>query len=66
MQSTEEEKRVVSKFYLEQSQYYSLGDNISDSSEKLVWRDRGEVHRYVILVKGDTWNKTYIFAEGCC
>ena len=41
------------KFYLGQNEYCSLGDNTSDSSEKLLQRGRGGgIVEYVILVKG--------------
>ena len=42
------------KFYLGQNQDDSLGDSISDSSEKLL--QRGKIRIYVILVKGCTCN----------
>lgn len=46
-----------------QSQGYSLGENISDSSEEGTCLKIGKVHIYVILVKGDTLNKAYIFQK---
>ena len=45
--------KVRVKFYLGQSEDYSLGDSISASSEKLLQRGRGKVSVYVILVKGE-------------
>ena len=45
--------KVRVKFYLGQSEDYSLGDSISASSEKLLQRGRGKVRIYVILVKGE-------------
>ena len=39
-------------FYLGQKEDYSLGDSISDSSGKLLWKGKGEVSIHVILVKG--------------
>ena len=40
------------KFYLGQNEDYSLGDSISDSSEKLLQRGDRKVNIYAVLVKG--------------
>ena len=39
------------QFYLEQNEDCSLGDVISDSSEKLLQRSKGEISIYVIMEK---------------
>ena len=36
------------KFYLEQNEDYSLGDSLSDRSEKLLQRGMGKIIIYVI------------------
>lgn len=41
----------------------SLGDNISDGSEKLLQRGRGKVRIYAILVKGSTCNQLHILQK---
>ena len=41
------------KFYLWQNEDYSLRDNASDSSERLLQRGSGEKSIYKILVKGE-------------
>ena len=52
------------KFYWGQNEEYSLGDNISDSSEKLLQRGREEVNIFVILVKGEyMWQSTYLLQK---
>ena len=45
-----------------QNEDYSLGDNISDNSEKLLQIGRGKVSIYVNLVKGEyIQSSTYVF-----
>ena len=63
--STEKKKHSVwVKFYLGQNEDDSLGDSISDSSEKLL--QRGKVSIYVILVKGEYMQlSTYFFVRFC-
>ena len=64
--STEKKKKhsVWVKFYLGQNEDDSLGDSISDSSEKLL--QRGKVSIYVILVKGEYMQlSTYFFVRFC-
>ena len=41
----------------------SLGDNISDSFEKLLQRGRGKVRIYAILVKGEYMQPTTYFLQ---
>ena len=56
-------------FYLRQYEDCSLGDNTSNSSEKLLQRCRGEGKDsiYVILVKGEyIQSSTFIFLENFC
>ena len=43
--------RIVSCFLMEPNQDYSQGDNLSDSSEELLQKGRGEVSIHMILVK---------------
>ena len=55
------------KLYLGQNEDCSLGDSISDSSEKLLQRGGGEDSIYVSLVKGEyKQSSTYFFAKGFC
>ena len=53
--------RVKVKFYLEQNEDYSLGDSISDSSEKLLQRGSGGRSIYMILVKGKFNSVKHLF-----
>ena len=57
--------RVVS-YYLRQNEDYSPGGSISDSTEKLLQRGRGE-GQYICDFGEDryTYNQTNIFAEAC-
>ena len=48
-------------FIWEQNEDYSLGDRISDSSEKLLQSGRGTISMYVILVKGEFMESNAIF-----
>ena len=59
------------KFYLEQNEDYSLGDSISDCSEKLLQRVREE-GKYVCdfseerVHKNQTFFSNFFFEEGFC
>ena len=53
-------------FYLGQNEDYSLGDSISESSEKLLQRSGGgggKVSMYVILVKGEYMQSSTYFLQ---
>ena len=48
-------------FIWQQNEDNIQGDNISDSSEKLLQSSRGEISKYVILVKGECMqSSTYV------
>ena len=55
------------KFYLGQNEDYSLGDSISDSSEKLLQTDKGESQYICDFGEGQIHAiKHKFFAEGFC
>ena len=53
------------KFYLGQNEDYSLGDSISDSSEKLLQRGRGEGQYMYDFSEGGTRSQAHILVGGC-
>ena len=54
------------KFYWGWNEDYSLGDHISDSSEKLLQRSRGKVSIYVILVEEEYMQSSSLYFAGFC
>ena len=54
------------KIYLEQNENYSLGDSISDTSERLLQKVRSSLSRDVILVKEECMQSgTHIYVFMC-
>ena len=55
--------RIMSCFIWGQNKDHSLGDSISDTSEKLLQRVGRKVSIYVILVKGEYMNQAQVFVK---
>ena len=52
------------KFYLRQNEDYSLGDSLSDSSEKLLQRGRGKISVTEFFVKRGYTESSKHFSSG--
>ena len=64
MEKTDKVRAVSFCFTWGLTKDYSQGNSLSENSEELLQRGKGEVSLYVILAKGAY--QAHVLVEGCC